>query len=79
MQVFTIEKIGPFCMKDGEGTILGFGTKTEVQKAVQDLAAEVAAKGEDAQVQELDGQGRVLRLLPFYVNAVDPREEEGDD
>lgn len=77
MQVFTIEKIGPFCAKDAEGKILGFGTKAEVSKEVNALAAEVAANGEDAQVQELDTQGRVLRLLPFYVNVA--REEDDVD
>lgn len=73
MHVFTIEKIGPFCIKDGEGNILKIATKAEVMEEAHNLAVEIAAVGEDAQVQVLDSQGRVLRLLPFYVNSA--REE----
>ena len=74
MHVFTVEKIGPFCIKDREGKILKIGTKAEVMEEGRNLAGEIAAIGEDAQVQVLDSQGRVLRLLPFYVNVA--REED---
>ena len=77
MHVFTIEKIGPFCVKDGEGNILKIATKSEVMEEARTLATEIAAIGEDAQVQELDSHGRVLRLLPFYTSR--PGEEETEE
>lgn len=81
MHIFTIEKIGPFCMKDAEGNMLKAGMKSEVIEEAQAAATKIAAMGEDAQIQILDSQGRVLRLLPFYVNTPgegETEEEESD-